>query len=170
MSAIGGIYGLLRRIGLTVNPAELPSDTEVEFVGSVSFDNDVSLQKLPTVKGNQAVLVAEGSLVAVDTAGGVFSWENPWSVPVMILGFVLEVTTGSSGACTVNAGTAANATTSDNALLNGQSVATAGVFSATARIRLNEAGGTKDTVTVSRASGAAAGLVGRAYVMYVPIQ
>lgn len=170
MSAIGGIYGLLRRIGLTVNPAELPSNAEVTFEGSVNFSGASAFTALPTVKGSDAVLVEQGALAAVDTAGGVFSWVNPWSVPVMILGFTLEVTTQSTGACTLDAGVAANATTSDDTLLTGQSVAAAGIFSATAKVRLDEAGGTADTVTVSMASGATAGLVGRAYVMYVPIQ
>lgn len=164
--AIGGIYGLLRQIGIEITQAaKLASNTTLTFLGTVAFNKE------PTVQGSDVALVEQGAITASDSAGGMFSWVNPWTVPVLITDFRLEVTTASTGACTVDAGIAANATTSDDSLIDGQDVnSAAGVFSASAPVRLDEAGGTADTVTVSVATGASAGIVGRAYIQYVPIQ
>ena len=186
---LGGRYGEMARMGIEITPATDPTEVELEFVGPVTFSNDMTMTgdiaqsgdvaltgelsstKMPTVQGSDLVLVQQGALTASDTAGAIFSWVNPWAVPVLILEFILEVTTVATAACTVDAGIAANATTSSDELLDGQDVnAATGFFASTTPLRLDEAGGTQDTVTVSKATGAAAGLAGRAYIRYVPIQ
>lgn len=60
---------------------------------------------------------------------GVFaSSANPFGYDVMILGAFLQITTQSSGASTLDIGIGANATTSNDGLIDGLSAATAGLF------------------------------------------
>lgn len=116
--------------------------------------------------------IAKVALAAVDSGGGVFAWQNPESSSIIVQRLHLNVTTQSSGACTIDAGTTATsaATLSDN-LIDGISVASAaGEYS-----NLKNAGtnGKADQllasgkwVTGSVASGASAGIVGFAYIEY----
>lgn len=114
------------------------------------------------------------ALAAVDTAGGVFAWANPTGGSILITSIAVDVTTVSSGACTIDCGVAANATTLSDTLIDGASTAT------TARVIDNiKDAGTNGTsiqkatssqyVTGSVASGASAGIVGFAYITYHPI-
>jgi hypothetical protein len=115
--------------------------------------------------------VGRAALNPVDTGGGVFAWANPEAVSILVTRVVLDVTTPSTGACTVDAGTTATSpTTSSDNLLDGASVAATGV-----KDNLDD-GGTNGKakqklasgkwVTGSVASGASAGLAGYAYVHY----
>jgi hypothetical protein len=111
-------------------------------------------------------------LAAVATAGGVLAWQNPEGTPIMVTRLILDVTTPATGACTLDAGTAADGTTSNDGLLDGVDVGTAaGVFDnlgnagSNGRARQRLAAGSY--VTVSQASGAVAGLVGSALIAYV---
>ena len=111
------------------------------------------------------------ALAAVDTAGGVAAIANPEGVRCIIHRIVVDVTTASTAACTVDAGVAANATTSADNLIDGLDVnAAAGVFDNITDKGTNgkarQAWGTTQYVTISKASGAAAGLVGNVYVHY----
>ena len=107
----------------------------------------------------------QGALVASDSAGGVFSEENTYGSDLCILRVILQVTTGTSGACTLDIGTAANATTSAATLIDGVDVADAGVFdniadkgsSGSSRLKFGSGG----FINASMASGAAAGIVGQ---------
>ncbi len=114
------------------------------------------------------------ALAAVDTAGGVFAWANPTGGSILITGIAVDVTTVSSGACTIDCGVAANATTLSDTLIDGASTAT------TARVidNIKDAGtngtswqrmGSTEVVTVSEASGDVTGLVGFLYVTYFVI-
>ncbi len=111
----------------------------------------------------------QGSLTASDAAGGVFSVENDMGTSLVILRVVLQVTTGASGACTIDVGTASDGTTSANTLITGVNVADAGVFdniadkgaSGSSRLKL----GPGAFVTASMASGNTAGIVGQ-YAIY----
>jgi hypothetical protein len=112
------------------------------------------------------------ALADADTAGGVLSLANPEGVALIVTGLVLDVTTAATGACTLDAGIAANGTTSNDTLIDGVDVNTAvitadniknaGTNGASAR-----RWGATEYLTVSKASGAAAGLAGYAYVDYV---
>lgn len=110
------------------------------------------------------------ALAAVDTAGGVAAIANPEGAAVIVTRVLIDVTTASTGACTVDAGIAANATTSADGLIDGQSVAATGVFD-----NISDGGtngkarakwGATQYLTISKASGATAGLVGNVYVFY----
>jgi hypothetical protein len=121
--------------------------------------------------GQRTEQVAKVALAAVDTAGGVFAWANPEGVPIIITRVVLDVTTQSTGACTVDVGVAANGTTLNDGLIDGVSVAAAGLVDNLDNAGTNGRARQKVTagqfVTGSVASGASAGLVGSAYVFYV---
>jgi len=119
--------------------------------------------------------VAKIALAAVDTAGGVFSWQNDEGASIIITGLFLDVTTASTGACTLDCGTTAtSATTKIDNLIDGLDVnSAAGVFdnitdkgtNGVSRQKLASA----KWVTGSVASGASAGIVGFAYIRYIVI-
>ena len=131
------------------------------FVGDIDPGNNARLVK-----------VARVALGAVDTGGGVFSWQNPTGQNVIVGRVVLDVTTPSSGACTLDVGTTAtSATTLSDNLIDGLSAATA----AQVADNLGNAGTNGKTrqklatgkwVTGSVASGASAGIAGYAYIHY----
>lgn len=166
---LGGRYGALARMGVDITPNAVPNSVGWTFNGPVAFNDATPMQ----ANGSDIPLLQQGPLLSGDTAGALFSWVNPWAYPILITAFWLEVTTvNTTGACTVDVGIAANATTSDDEIIDGQDVQSAtGIFASTlVPIRLDEAGGTQDTITVSKATGATAGLEGRVYFTYVPIQ
>lgn len=114
-----------------------------------------------------------GALAAVDTGGGVFSWANPESGPILVQHVVLNVTTKTTGACSVDVGTTAtNATTLSDTLIDGKDInAATGIFTN------DESAGTNGKpfkrlaagkwVTASVVSGgASAGLVGTYEIYY----
>lgn len=115
---------------------------------------------------------ATGALAAVDTAGGVFAWQNPEDGYILVEHVVLNVTTKTTAACTVDVGTTAtNATTLSDTLIDGKDInAAAGIFTN------DESAGTNGKpfkrlaagkwVTGSVASGASAGLVGTYEIYY----
>jgi len=119
--------------------------------------------------------VAKIALAAVDTGGGVFAWQNDEGASIIVTGLVLDVTTASTGACTLDCGTTAtSATTKIDNLIDGLDVnAAAGVFdnitdkgtNGVSRQKLASA----KWVTGSVASGASAGIVGFAYIRYIVI-
>ena len=127
-----------------------------------------------TVTFNRAVKVARVALAAVDTGGGLFAWQNPEAGAVLVTNVLLDVTTQTSGACTADVGmTATNATTSADNLIDGKSLATAGLFdniedqgtNGTSRQKV----ATGKWITGSVASGASAGIVGYAYIYYINV-
>ncbi len=148
--------------------------------GSVAFRSDNSVDQARMGGGGGAAaagfrnrITAKIPLGATDTAGGIFAWQAPANTDILVTDLTLDITTQSSGACTVDAGPAANATTLNDTLIDGVSVAAAG------QVNNHDDKGTNGKfhrrvsaagwITGSRASGAAAGLVGFAYITYIPI-
>lgn len=113
--------------------------------------------------GTLAFNVAGGT----DTAGGLLGWQNNLGYDIIVTSHWLDVTTIATGACTVSFGqTATNATTSASNMINGQDVhSSTGVFNGGA-LSVKVANGT--WITGSKASGASAGLVARAYFSFTP--
>lgn len=108
---------------------------------------------------------------AADTGGGIASVANPEGVTLIVEGLVLDVTTKATGACTADAGIAANGTTLNDTLIDGVDVGTAAITADDQKnAGTNGAGarrwGASEFLTVSTASGASAGLVGSGYVKY----
>lgn len=107
-----------------------------------------------------------------DTAGGVLSLANPEGVNLIVTKLVLNVTTVATGACTVDAGIAANGTTLNDTLIDGADVnAAVGSFGSPSGTHGVPAvlWGSDKYLTVSKASGAAAGLAGNAYIEYIRV-
>jgi len=125
-----------------------------------------------TVKVPVTVRVALSA--AADTAGAILAWANPTGGSIIVTRVVFDVTTASTGACTVDVGVAANATTSNDTIMDGLDVNTAaGTFDNIENQGTNGKSAVKVTssqyVTASRASGAVAGMVGFAYITFMPI-
>lgn len=111
------------------------------------------------------------ALAALETAGGVAAIPNPEGVPLIITRVVVHLTTVSAGAGTVDAGVAANATTLSDNLIDGLNVqAATGVFDNVEDKGTNgkarQLWPTTGFLTISKASGAAAGLAGYVYIDY----
>lgn len=148
-------------------------------VGFVTDDGAVEVQRLggvSTPNTNTAtfrgIKVAKVALGTGTSGGGVLAWANPEGVPVGIVNIEIYTTTKSTGASTIDVGTAANATTSSDNLIDGLDTGTAVVF-ADNNTDKGTNGKTRQLmsatqyVTASQASGAVAGLVGYAYISYV---
>lgn len=111
------------------------------------------------------------ALAGAAQQAGVQSWANPEGVSIVITRALLDVTTPSSGACTLDIGTTATSatTTSDN-LIDGLSVAAAGLFSNLKNPGTNGKADQKlasgKWVTSTSSSGDATGLVATLYIHY----
>ena len=111
----------------------------------------------------------QGSLTASDAEGGVFNVENDMGTDLVVLRLVLQVTTGTSGACTLDVGIASDGSTSAADLIDGVDVADAGIFDniqdrgTGGQSRLRWASGS--FVNASMKTGAAAGIGGQ-YAIY----
>ena len=121
---------------------------------------------------------ARVALGSGDGAGGILAWQNPENSAIVVVRLVIDRTTKSTGACTADFGTAANGTTSSDNLMDGVDVGAAEGAednvenqgtSGKAVQRLDAKGGTTDYITGSMATGAAAGLVGNAYILYYEV-
>lgn len=113
-------------------------------------------------------------LVAATTTavGGVLKLVNPEGVDLLITRFILDITTASTGAATVDAGVDDGGDVSSDTLIDGKSVATAGVFDNTEDGGTNGKGVVKwkaGEYLVCSASATTAGMVGNAYIEYVRV-
>lgn len=123
---------------------------------------------------NRAIKVVKVPLAALDTGGGVFGWVNPEGAALLAT-VILDVTTKATAACTIDVGyTASSITTSSDTSMDGLDVGTAaGVFSPFLAASLGTNGlpwmkvASGKWITASKASGAAAGLAGSAYIVYM---
>ena len=120
-----------------------------------------------------SVVVEKGALAASDAAAGVFSWLNETGLDVFVTRVVIEITTATSGACTVDVGQAASAASSDN-LLDGLNANATGESdnvqnAGTSGDKVGKKVADGEYVTASKATGATAGLVGNYYIFYVPL-
>lgn len=162
-----GLRGALRTRGVNVVAGEPWDFNEWPTVGGVAVDDAMDAAVAAGIN-ESCVKSAVVALAAVDTAGGLFKWLNPEAVSVLVVGFDLVVTTKSTATCTVDCGLAANGTTSDDELIDGQDVnAAVGIFRATVAVKVDKAGGTKPYLTGSKATGATAGIVGYAVIRYL---
>jgi len=127
-------------------------------------DNFVNAKKSP--------ITEKVALGALDTGGGILSWANPEDGDILILGLEIDITTVATAACSADFGTTpTSATTSSDNLIDGQDMNGAtGQFNnmdnkgTNGKFRQRLAQG--KWITGSRVSGAAAGLVGWAYITY----
>ena len=168
---LGGRYGDLAKMGVTITSAADPADVGWTFTGPVASSgaNTLGATTLSsaTLGGKEIPRVHQQAMAAVGTAGGIAAFPNPLAVPILVIRAVIEWTTVSSGACTVSVGVAADGTTLSATLISGQSVATTAGLASSVTPRRCAVG---EYVTASVASGTVTGLVGRVYIEYIPIQ
>lgn len=124
-----------------------------------------------TVTLSRATKIVRVALAAVRTAGGVLSWVNPEAGAILVTRIVLDITTQSTGASTIDCGyTAASATTLSDDAIDGLSGATAGTFDNIENLGTNGKSvlkvATGKWITASEASGDVTGLAGYAYIHY----
>ena len=120
-------------------------------------------------QGSAEEFVAVGSLASADTGGGVLSLANPFETDVIVTDVMVDVTTAATASATVDVGVSAGATTSADNLLDGVNVGAGGdgarVYNDKKDAGTNGIGAkvwtTTQYLTISKASGACAGLVGR---------
>lgn len=120
-----------------------------------------------------AVRSVKVALKALDANGGILAWQNPEVGAIDIVSLVIDATTKSTGALTADFGTTPTsaATSSDN-LIDGVDLGTAaGTFNNTdnkgANGKQHQKLAAGKWLTGSKATGAAAGLVGSAYIQYI---
>ena len=111
-------------------------------------------------------------LSATAGGGGVAALANPEGRTVYVTFCALNVTTKTTGACTVNVGIAADGTTTSDDLIDGMDInAATGVFTNLLNPGSNGKAGqpwaADEFLTVTETSGAIAGLVGEVLVKYV---
>lgn len=115
----------------------------------------------------------KAALTAVTTTagGGALSLANPLGVDLIVTDLILDITTEATGVATVDAGIAANGTTSSDKLIDGGDVGSAAII----LNNVDNAGtngkkcvkwGASQYLTVT-ASATLAGLVGNAYIKWV---
>lgn len=121
---------------------------------------------------------SEGSfkvdLAALETAGGVAAIANPEGQPVLVTNLIVVLTTKATGACTLDAGIAANGTTSSDNLIDGMDAGTAAgnfnnVTNAGSNGKAVQPWAAGEYLTISKKTGDAAGLEGYARVKYIRI-
>lgn len=108
---------------------------------------------------------------AADTAGAILAVLNDSGEDRIITNIILDLTTGATGACTVDVGVAADGTTLNDTLIDGVDIAEAGTYDMVKNAGTNGANARRwnngTYITASTASGAVAGTVGNAYIQYI---
>lgn len=145
------------------------NDTQIEAKKTleISTDGIVNLGGgTGTIKQEERAVY---DLAALDAAGGILNQENPWGEAGYV-SIEVDVTTQATGACTADFGVAATGV-SDDGLIDGADVGTAAVLLNC----IDDKGGNGaawkaiaagEFITGSMATGAAAGLVGKAYITF----
>lgn len=136
--------------------------------GSLFIDGTLSGTAFDSV-----VKVKKQALSAAVTSAGVLSWANPTASTIIIERVILDVTTDSTGASTVDCGIGSSATAISDTLLDGIDTGTAAaLFDTITNKGSNGATQRKMTasqyLTCSQATGTVTGLVGNAYIHYIP--
>lgn len=133
---------------------------------------DLNLLAGMVAAGTATKKVDKVALAALDSGGGVLSWANPEAGAILINRVTIVTSVKSTAASTCDVGTAtASATTSSDNLLDGLDTGTAVLTTdnlqtpGTNGKQLQSLAAGK-WLTISRASGACAGLVGFAYIEY----
>jgi hypothetical protein len=161
---------------LTANALQL-ADTALSFTAGqfnqvMAAFGAVTFNRAPKV----AIKTLTGAAIHAGT-GGVVAWQNPEAAAITILRVWLDLTTVSTGACTLDVGvTAVSATTTSDTLLDGiDANAAVGVFDSmnaaldTCANALAQKLAAGKWVTIDEKTGDATGLVANLYVEYVVI-
>ena len=123
----------------------------------------------PGVLGARRTVRVPLTAVTGTTAGGILAWANPEGASIIVDRFMIDITTGSTGAATGDFGVAANGTTSNDTLLDGVNMQTTGIQDNIENQGTNGVAAKKMTSSqyiTGTASATLAGMVGNAYISY----
>lgn len=170
---LGGILGELAKFGIDITPDQnQPSESIVDFTSTVKINGTAGLFDY----ADRITKVVKVALGALDTGGGVLAWQNTEeSAAIIVTRIILDITTKATAACTLDVGTTVTSATtvSDNLIDGLDANAAIGTFdnlsnagtNGKARQKLADDG----WVTASMKTGAAAGIVGYAYIEYIVV-
>ena len=142
--------------------------------GGIELVEDSTSSKVFAAGGGyKAVKVAKVALkgVTATTGGALFAWANPEGQSIIITRFQIDITTKSTGAANVSFGTAANATTSSDNLID--TYAAGGTEKVVDNMVDKGTNGkltqkmTSSQYLTGTGSASTAGLVGSVYIHYV---
>jgi hypothetical protein len=102
-----------------------PGTDIVDYTGPRRWTNTGTLSAPSFARQGTNIAVVALTATTATTGGAVGSWTPPEGAPVMITRAWIYVATKSTGAATVDVGVAANATTSNDTLIDGADVGTA---------------------------------------------
>jgi len=123
-------------------------------------------------------LVASGALTAGNANAFAFAWQNPYPTAIVVTRVVIDVTTaGGTVNSVLDVGSAADATTTSNNLIDGMDLNTIGVYdnldnpgtNGKAKQKVDANGGAIDWVTGQILVANAAALVGKYYICYTGV-
>lgn len=178
---LGGIIGELAKFGIDITPDQnQPSESIVDLTSTVKIGGTeltASAAELSLIKyADRMTKVVKVALAALDTGGGVLAWQNSEEgASIIVTRIILDITTKATAACTLDAGTTATsaATSSDNLIDGLDANAAIGTFDNLSNAGTNGKARQKladgKWVTISKATGAAAGIVGYAYIEYIVV-
>ena len=155
----------LERLGITAaNYAAVIASAAANALAITANEEDIA-----DVEANR-IHTAVLTLADADTGAGILSWQNPLGADAILMSVDIDITTKSTGACTIDAGVAATEISND-AIFNGIDVNASTVKistkndtqAATPFMNIGE----DEYFTISMASGAAADLAGVAILQYV---
>ena len=101
--------------------SKLNADNGFQQTAGQSRNNE---PKVGGVECNELEGILKVDLAAVDTAGGVLSVANPLGASLQVTRVIINTTTETDGACTLDTGIAAGATTLSDTLLDANDLST----------------------------------------------
>lgn len=137
----------------------------------------VSDTVVPARRVTQVVKVPLSGATIHAASGGVVAWQVPAACAIIVDKVVLDVTTVSSGACTLDIGyTATDATTTSDTMLDGVDVNSAAAVFDSSNAALDSGANAKAQkcaaskwITIDEKTGDATGLVANLYIYYTTI-
>ena len=152
--------------------------TPVQFAHQPGGLSKVITTELNTIN-NSIVKMDRVALSGVAAADGfAFTWQNPETVGIIVEKVIVNITTaGGTASSVINVGTAADATTGSDNLINGadanaaaayDNITDGGTNGKTVQV-MDEADGTTDYITGQIKTAKAENLVGYAYIFYIPV-
>ena len=131
---------------------------------------DIIVEDANATSGAPVVRTARVTMTASTGAGAALSWQNPTGGRILVTSLVIDITTA-SGTATIDAGVAADGTTSSDTLIDGKSTAAAAVISS-----INDGGTngkaaqalTSSQFVTGSITGTIGSFAGVAYISYVP--
>jgi hypothetical protein len=131
---------------------------------------DIIVEDANATSGAPVVRTARVTMTAATGAGGALSWQNPTGGRIIVTSLVIDITTA-SGTATIDAGVAANGTTSSDTLIDGKSTAAAVVISSIDDGGTNGVAAralTSSQFVTGSITGTIGSFAGVAYISYVP--